>query len=239
MNGVLTFGEAEPKAGFLVGSGLAGLVGLVATLLASGAAFKAIADAYMGGAAAAGPSLRFASRRLLSILWVTVLSILLTVLGFVLLIVPGVYLAVALSVVVPVLMLEDRKGRKALGRSRELVKGRWWPTFGVFLLGLLIIPAIVEWIVGFIFQLLLLTEMDSVVGYVAVSAVGGMLASILATPLQAAVVAVLYFDLRVRKEGLDLQLLAERIGGERPDPAFGAAGRTPPPGETPPDAPTP
>jgi len=41
------------------------------------------------------------------------------------------------------------------------------------------------------------------------SVVGGTVGSVLTTPYSAAVVTLLYFDLRVRKEGLDLQLIAE------------------------------
>ena len=47
------------------------------------------------------------------------------------------------------------------------------------------------------------------------SAVGGTVGAMITTPYSAAVVALLYFDLRVRKEGLDLQLLAHDAGVER------------------------
>jgi hypothetical protein len=47
---------------------------------------------------------------------------------------------------------------------------------------------------------------------------------VIATPAAAAFVTVLYIDLRVRKEGFDLLLLARRLGVERPPgqelPAF-------------------
>jgi len=45
-------------------------------------------------------------------------------------------------------------------------------------------------------------------------AIGQTLSSALTTPLSAAVLTVLYFDLRVRKEGFDLELLARRLGVE-------------------------
>ena len=46
--------------------------------------------------------------------------------------------------------------------------------------------------------------------------------SLKATPLSAAVLTVLYFDLRVRKEGFDLELLARRLGVEPGTAAAGA-----------------
>ena len=50
----------------------------------------------------------------------------------------------------------------------------------------------------------------------------GTIGSAMVLPISAAVFAILYFDQRVRKEGFDVQLLAEGIGAdvrpERPDP---------------------
>ena len=40
--------------------------------------------------------------------------------------------------------------------------------------------------------------------------------SILVQPFLAVVITVVYFDLRVRKEGFDLDQLARRMGGEPP-----------------------
>src|SRR5262249_54397828 len=72
-------------------------------------------------------------------------------------------------------------------------------------------------------------------------AVFGSVATILTIPFVAAVVAVIYFDLRVRKEGFDLQLMAQRIGAPdgavapalmpwtSPAPGAGGGGAAPPP----------
>jgi hypothetical protein len=48
-----------------------------------------------------------------------------------------------------------------------------------------------------------------------VSSAAGIVSGILTTPFIAAILAVIYFDLRVRKEGLDLELLAQGVGIER------------------------
>jgi hypothetical protein len=53
--------------------------------------------------------------------------------------------------------------------------------------------------------------------------------SLVTTPFLAAIVMLVYFDLRVRKEGFDLALLAERMGGgpaggPAPEPAGAFAG---------------
>lgn len=65
--------------------------------------------------------------------------------GFVLLIVPGVFLAVIWSVAVAAFVVERHPGAEALGRSDELVKGHRWPVFG-----LLVILTVFSFAVGFL-----------------------------------------------------------------------------------------
>jgi hypothetical protein len=65
---------------------------------------------------------------------------------------------------------------------------------------------------------------NTVTGFV-LNTLATTLGSMIATPAAAAFITVLYIDLRVRKEGFDLLLLARRLGIERPDgqvvaPAF-------------------
>ncbi len=55
------------------------------------------------------------------------------VIGFILLIIPGLILLTIWAVSAPVVVLERPPGLKALGRSRELVRGNGWQVFGVIL----------------------------------------------------------------------------------------------------------
>ena len=47
---------------------------------------------------------------------------------------------------------------------------------------------------------------------------------VFSAPLQAALLTVVYFDLRVRKEGFDLELLAHELGASRAAPAAANCG---------------
>ena len=237
---------------YLSAIGAAAVLGILANTVATGASFKAVADAYLGEQPAWRSSLRFAFARLHSILWITLLGGIATVIGFVFCIVPGIYLWIAFAVAVPVLLTEGVKGTSALGRSRALVRGRWWGTFGVVLLGT-ILAGIVSAAIGGLAGLAAgTTDANTVAGFL-VNSVSGTLGSMISTPFTAAFVSVLYFDLRVRKEAFDLQLLAERIGltappegGYRPAPGPAPAPRPagdaappywpPPPGWTPPES---
>jgi hypothetical protein len=62
--------------------------------------------------------------------------------GFVLLIIPGLFLLVIWSVVAPVTVLERPGVFAAFGRSRELVRGNGWNVFGVIVLVFLIVVVI-------------------------------------------------------------------------------------------------
>ena len=174
-----------------------------------------MADAYLGSEPDWRRSLGFAVRRLPGLVGLALAGGLILVLAFVALIVPGIWLAVAFSVSVPALLLERGGPVQALRRSFRLVRGRWWPTAGALIVGYLLI-AILGAIVQAVVLILpsVLAGGNTVAGAFA-DVVGGTLGAAITTPYTAAVVTLLYFDLRVRKEGLDLQLIAEGAGVER------------------------
>ena len=211
--------EAEEFWAFLAGTVLIAILAFIAGQVATGACFKAVGGAYFDERPDWRESLRFARSRLGSLLWLSFLLPLLLVPATLACIAPGVYLYVAWAVATPVLLLEDVRGRRALKRSRGLVTGRWWPT-----LGLLVLTAILTGLVQAVFVGLaagVVSVSDNEVARAVADAVGQTASSALVTPLSAAVTTVLYFDLRVRKEGFDLELLAHRLGVE---PGTAAAG---------------
>jgi hypothetical protein len=227
----------------VTGFGVVTILSFLASTVSTGACFKAVADAYLSERPTWRSSLGFAFRRLHSIIWVTLLAGVIGLLGAIACLIPGIWLWVLFGVSIPVLLTEGVKGKAALGRSKRLVEGRWWPTFGVLLLGRLF-ASLLGFVAGIAAGASSALAPGSVVDFV-VRSVTGTLGAMISTPLIAAFVTVLYFDLRVRKEGFDLQLLAERIGlapraeGEfRPPPeVLRPAG--PPPGAKPPYWPPP
>jgi hypothetical protein len=190
---------------------------LLATTLASAACFKAVADAYLGEEVAWRRSLGYAAGRFRSIVWVTFLSWIVAVLGLILCVIPGIYLWVSFTVAIPVLLTEQLRGRKALRRSRLLVKGRWWPVLAVVFLGSLL-TSIVSGALSAIASGVVVSgsDVNTVPGFLA-SFLSDTVANTLTLPFTAAFVTVIYFDLRVRKEAFDLQLLAQQIGVDVPE----------------------
>jgi len=204
--------EADKFWAFMAGTLVIFVVVYIGTQLATGACFKAVSGAYLDEEPDWRESLRFAREHLASLLLISLLLVLFLAPAFLACIVPGAYLYVCWSVAAPVLLLEGVKGRAALKRSRALVQGRFWPTVAVLLL-----MTILTGIVQAIF-LGVLTGIVSVSGNevarAAANALGQLISSAVTTPFTAAVLTVMYFDLRVRKEGFDLELLARRLGVE-------------------------
>ena len=163
---------------------------------------------------------------------------------------PGIWIGIAWCLCFPALLFERIGPFKALGRSFSLVKGRWWATF-------------LLWIVGN----LLVSIIGGVVQFGSSASARRCRATTRSWrgrdrdrldrqrrrhhPYLAAVLTILYFDQRVRKEGFDLQLQAEGFGIARdpdapmPEPLIGDELYTPeqrasapywppPPGWTPP-----
>ncbi len=216
---------------FVAGIVAQGLVGVVVFLVSTAACTNAVADAYQGSSPDWRASLRFAVRKSPSLAWLSLVLLVALVVALVLLIVPAIWLAVAWSVAVPVLLIEGRGGPGALRRSFALVRGRWWPVAGALLVGFLlagVLGGIVQGLLGFLPALLF---DDNLAVTAVATAVGAIVSSLITTPFQAAIVTLLYFDLRVRKEGLDLEGLISRAGerGDGGDTDLGTGTRPLPP----------
>ena len=199
------------------------VLSLLASQVATGAAFKAIGEAYLGHQPDTERSIRFAITKLGPMLLTGLLFGLAVAIGSILCIVPGIYLGVAFSLFIPVLFLEDLSGTKALSRSRELVSGRWWPILAVFVLAYIVI-FIFSIILGVILGAIVSGAGNNSVVAIIVSFITNTISGALTTPFLAAVVTVTYFDQRVRKEGFDIELLTQRFGIDPPADGTGLGG---------------
>lgn len=147
--------------------------------------------------------------RLLGIAFTTSI---LSLLGLVLCIAPGVWLWGIWSVAVPACMVEGLGVRASLGRSKRLVDGTFWRVWGIRALGYLI-TGFAATLISLPFLLGGLIPLWNDFGnsraqvlFVVLFAVGSLISQTLTAPVQAAINALLYVDLRMRKEGLDIAL---------------------------------
>ncbi len=141
--------------------------------------------------------------------------------GLVLLIVPGIILALMWALTIPVAVIEDTGLRDSVNRSAELTKGH---RGRVFVLGLLVI---VLW-----YAIFMAWEVPifAVVGMMArghrlvsiplwtqlAIPVGSFISQCLVGPLMTIGFSLLYYDERVRKEAFDLQLMMSNLDNAPP-----------------------
>lgn len=116
------------------------------------------------------------------------------------------------------LMLEGRGFWATITRAWRLTRGSFWRLFGINLLVGIMVGVIAGFITmpaTFIAQLVTGDAAGTGTVAVAISSVGEAIALTLSTTYQAAVVALLYIDVRMRREGLDLDLAQAAAGRER------------------------
>jgi hypothetical protein len=185
---------------------LAAILAFASYALAQAGCFKVVADAYLGGRPTWRGSLAFALRRAPSVLWLLILQVLLLMLAFLLLVVPAIWLAFSWSVAIPALLAENARGRRALGRSFRLVRGGWWRTAGVVVIAL-VIAGFVAVLVTLPFNAIAIASApDNLLVAFLAGTLAGTVGAVVSTPLVAAFVTLLYFDLRARKDGPDIEL---------------------------------
>jgi hypothetical protein len=196
-NPFATFGNSPPPSAF----GWHAVIGwIVATFLnlVSQAVILYIAFQYLRGQPVAlGDAVNKGLARILPILGLVILFGLGIWVGLLLLIIPGIMLMVRWSVAVPACVLEGTGPAASLGRSAALTKGHRWKIFGIFLL---------IWIGSIVFGALI-GLIAYQLGLIA-NALSGFVWTALWTGYFNSVVVMVYHDLRVAKEGIDVNQIA-------------------------------
>ena len=207
---------------------LGALGALILLPFSVGAVYRAVTDVALGRPATIGSVLRETLARYFPLLGlvalfagIAIVWMIALVIGFVLLVLPGLavigvglYFGVRWSLSVASMMAEDVGPIRGLGRSWALVKSQWWRTAGILLI-VFIMQAIIGYALGFLFGVIAALATTGDVR-LAVVAVGSTLLGALINPITTIAIVLLYFDLRVRKEGLDLDQLAQQTS---PGPA--------------------
>jgi hypothetical protein len=128
----------DPMQAAVIGGLVVFLISMVSRSLVSGCITRATVAYSQGHRASLGECLGVALRRAGPVIVVSLLFGIMVMLGLILLIVPGIMLAVMWSVVVPI-TVEERTGiLGAFNRAQELTRGARWTIFGLFLLIFLI-----------------------------------------------------------------------------------------------------
>lgn len=173
------------------------LQGLVVKVSVSGLNGKAMS---MGAAFEAGLKL------FLPLLGLGIIVGLGTGLGFILLIVPGIILAVMWSASTGAVVVEGRGVFESLQRSRDLTRGYRWPIFGLAVI-YFVLSMVIGMLVGGIGMATGGSFLDGSPS-LAVSMATNAISNILSGVIGAAGAAALYYELRSVKEGVGPEQLA-------------------------------
>jgi len=237
-------------------SALSGLIGvavitfvvaLVLGVPGKAIAFRAYSNVYLGRPMTWRGVLNEGLRRVVSLLWISVIVnglalvaigcfvlvilalVPLHALAVVLLVAPGVMLfcfevwwSVSCRLAAPSLMLEDLRGIGAVRRSVTLVRGTWWSVFGTVLLAALLVGVVSRVAAGVLSLLVSVGVSTSDVGNHAffTTLLTELVTIVVFVPLSCAVATVLAVDMRVRKEGLDLAMLTDGLGDGAPKGSY-------------------
>lgn len=132
------FGEDDFRKSWKLAQFLDNFFGIFAT---SGVIFIGY-EALTGQRATFGTAISTGIRSWGRMWWTRVLCGLTLLVGFLLLIIPGIYLLVRFALVEPIAVQEGISGSAAMYRSHALTEGRFWVVFrlGLALLGICILP---------------------------------------------------------------------------------------------------
>jgi hypothetical protein len=190
--------------GYLFVGAIGGLIAVLIAAVLQAATARAAALAVIGDPVDVQTSYRYGFRRLGSVILISLLVGVIVAVGFLLLIVPGIIFLVFLSVAIPALIVENRRGTDALGRSWNLVQGEFWHAFAVVFVAAILVGIVSgiigsiggnEWVIRWIFT---------------------AIAQILTAPYAALVSILLYVDLRARKEALNAGTLRQELASGEP-----------------------
>ncbi|MDW8338407.1 MAG: hypothetical protein RMM28_04630, partial [Thermoleophilia bacterium] len=109
--------------------------------------------------------------------------------GFLLLVVPGIYLLTIWALIAPAIVLERAGVLEAFGRSRALVRGRFWTV-----LGIVVIAAILS-----ILAQMLISALLAFLPPFLQSWLGGAIGGAVTVPFMALAITLTYFRLREEK----------------------------------------
>jgi hypothetical protein len=204
-------GEQPPLLFGCLGTALILLLYGVAGMLCQAALIKNVSEVYLGNIIAVGQAYSFILPRSPTLVGATICVTLVTWFGFMFFFVPGVIFGLWFFLTVPAIVVEGHGALDGMSRSKALVAGN---------LGKVFAAGFWATVLGYIILLPLgrLGDLggralfgDNMMLRSFVNHFTETLSHILIVPIWASVSILLYYDLRIRKEGFDLQMLAQSM----------------------------
>ncbi len=178
------------------------ILSLVVTQVGTGAITFLVGKACLGETVGVVESYRWALRKTLPLLGTAAIIGCACVLGFLLFVVPGVIAFLVSFAAVPAVMLEDRGVKDGIRRSYTLATGSLGRVAAVRVIVALFLGVCLA--IGYSVAGTFTDRPDA-------RMLLAQIPTLLAGPVDAISMVLLYFDLRVRREGLDLERMAAAL----------------------------
>jgi hypothetical protein len=178
------------------------LLSLVATQIGTGAITYLVGKACIGETVGVVEAYRWAFRKAVPLIGTAAVVGVACVCGFLVFVVPAVIAFLVSFAAVPVVMLEDRGVIDGIRRSYELATGSLGRVAAVRLLMALFLGACLAFGYGIAGAFTDRVEARSLIAQIP---------TLIAGPVDAISVVLLYFDLRVRREGIDIERMAAAL----------------------------
>ncbi|PKM79803.1 MAG: hypothetical protein CVU89_16420 [Firmicutes bacterium HGW-Firmicutes-14] len=172
---------------------------ILGIVISKGGLIKAASDGFLGREIIPGDCLRLGLKKSFAYMVAGFLAGLAATFGYLFFLIPGIIFTAWFLLIGPVTILEDSGYASALGRSRQLVKGKFWRTWGF----IIVIGFLGYALIGAISQVL---SFIPVVGQLA-----GFFVQIAIVPFQTIAATLYYYNQRSIMEGYDLDLRAGQI----------------------------
>jgi hypothetical protein len=217
-NGTTITGVATRSIGAIVALALIGaIIGIIITAILQAALFRGAAQATISDPVDIDASFKYGFRRFGSVVLLAILvglivgggALVIALLGIVLkpvvvlfvfaAIIWAIFASTQLSMSIPSLIVENKRGFDALSRSWNLVKSHFW-----HVLGTIVVAGIITGIIGGVIGAL--GGSNWFLGWIT-----SAIAQILTAPFTALVTLVLYLDLRSRSESLTADTLRSEL----------------------------
>lgn len=171
-------------------------------IVASAAVVLIASEGYMGRQMDGVTAVKRVNGRFLSVWGAAIIQGFLIGIGFLLLVIPGLIAAAWTFGMQQAVMIEGRKANDSFERSRDLARGN---------LMHVLLTAVMTLVITFVAVIGVMVVLGSVFTGTRSLNIVSTLVMILLNPLAAVVNTVLYYDLRIRKEGYDVEVYAERM----------------------------
>lgn len=186
--------------------------GFILSTLGTFVAVWAISQCYLGRPASVMGSYLVVFRRPVAVIVTSIMAVIMFDIGLLCCGVPAIIALFWCYFLAPVVVVENTQYISAIKRSRELAKGQWGRIFIVSIMSA-VLCTIISYICRLPGQLIIagsygfMYTPSSTIEILNSAITGSISAPIMSLPI-----VLLYYDIRVRKEGFDIEMLARDLG---------------------------